>query len=279
MNIGLCGLGITGNAMKQSLVMNGFIVQNNLHLFDKYKKVYDDEQNSHGCLENLLICDIIFLSLPTLYDDITKQYDKSNIVEIINKLNDMSYKNIIIIKSTVEPTTTEKISQLYPNLNIIYVPEFLSSKTAIFDFHNQKHVVVGLTNKLKDDDQIINKIKLFYQLYYPDAVLSITNSTVAETMKISCNSFYAIKVQWFTELYLLCNKINIEYDEMKNLMIKNNWINSMHTNIPGHDGEISYGGFCFPKDTNALQQFMESLNVPNKLLKSCIEERNIMRFD
>ena len=33
-------------------------------------------------------------------------------------------------------------------------------------------------------------------------------------------------------------------------------INNMHTNIPGPDGQISYGGLCFPKDTNALLKYM-----------------------
>ena len=30
----------------------------------------------------------------------------------------------------------------------------------------------------------------------------------------------------------------------------------MHTNVPGTDGKLSYGGACFPKDTNALNNFM-----------------------
>ena len=62
-------------------------------------------------------------------------------------------------------------------------------------------------------------------------------------------------------------------------MLKNNWINKMHTNIPGPDGKISYGGYCFPKDTNALNNYMKINNSPNKLLNSVIEERNLMRYD
>ena len=43
-------------------------------------------------------------------------------------------------------------------------------------------------------------------------------------------------------------------------MLKNGWINPMHTTVPGPDGQLSYGGFCFPKDTNALLQFMKTEN-------------------
>ena len=41
------------------------------------------------------------------------------------------------------------------------------------------------------------------------------------------------------------------------MMLKNEWINPMHTNVPGSDGSLGYGGACFPKDTNALYRYME----------------------
>lgn len=63
------------------------------------------------------------------------------------------------------------------------------------------------------------------------------------------------------------------------MMLKNNWINPMHTQIPGPDGQVSYGGLCFPKDTNALYKYMDRIGSANKLLESCIIERNDMRKD
>ena len=53
----------------------------------------------------------------------------------------------------------------------------------------------------------------------------------------------------------------------------------MHTTIPGPDGQISYGGLCFPKDTNALNKYMLRENTPNKVLCATIEERDEMRDD
>jgi UDPglucose 6-dehydrogenase len=60
-------------------------------------------------------------------------------------------------------------------------------------------------------------------------------------------------------------------------MIKNGWINNQHTDVPGSDGELSYGGYCFPKDTNALLQYMKRNNVPSDVLDATINERNKMR--
>ena len=62
-------------------------------------------------------------------------------------------------------------------------------------------------------------------------------------------------------------------------MLNNDWINKMHTNVPGTDGQLSYGGYCFPKDTNALYNYMDKNNIPNGVLGAVIKERNKMRND
>ena len=53
----------------------------------------------------------------------------------------------------------------------------------------------------------------------------------------------------------------------------------MHTNVPGSDGNISYGGLCFPKDTKALNSYMKKYNSNNLILDSSIKERDYLRND
>jgi len=60
-------------------------------------------------------------------------------------------------------------------------------------------------------------------------------------------------------------------------MLKNNWINPMHTNVPGPDGELGFGGACFPKDTRALNSYMEKKETEHQVLKSVIEECDRVR--
>ena len=98
-------------------------------------------------------------------------------------------------------------------------------------------------------------------------------------MKSFVNCFYSVKIQFFNELYLLCEKMGCDYNNVKNLMLKNKWINPMHTDVPGPDGKLSYGGYCFPKDTNALAEHMKRENVTCKVLEATIAERNEMRDD
>ena len=97
-------------------------------------------------------------------------------------------------------------------------------------------------------------------------------------MKLSVNSFYAVKIQFFNEIYLLCDNLDISYNVVKNTMLKNNWISKMHTNVPGTDGKLSYGGMCFPKDTNALNEYLSYKQISNKIIDATIKERNKMRI-
>ena len=264
-NIGICGLGFVGNAIHKTLIHLNYI---ELFIYDLYKEI--------GHINDLLTTDILFLCLPTPYDYTNKEFSKKEINNTLLFLSENNYKGIILIKSTIEPDTTKRFAETYENLLLIHNPEFLSAKTAIEDFSNQKHIILGHAYNCPNDkiDYVVN----FYKKYFYSDI-SVCDSTTSESVKLFCNSFYAVKVQFFTELFETCKKLNINYNETKDLMIKNNWINPMHTNVPGSDGNISYGGMCFPKDTNALNSFMKKNNIPNKILDAAINERNEMRKD
>jgi UDP-glucose 6-dehydrogenase len=271
--VGIVGHGFVGSAIRMSLELHNYKCKENLFVYDKYKK----EEYLNLLLEDLLITDILFLCLPTLYDKEKETYDLTGLNETIDFLSKKNYTGVCLIKSTIIPNTTLNYSIKYPNLKLIHNPEFLSAKTAFQDFHTQQHIVLGITTA-KTHDYIDIVIK-FYKKYYDNADISIILSTESELMKLSANSFYSIKIQFFTEIYLLCKKLNCSYDIVKDTLLKNQWINPMHTNIPGPDGNISYGGMCFPKDTMALQKFMENIDTPCDILKATINERNMMRDD
>ena len=265
MKISIIGIGVVGKAMLLSFQEKGFVLNENLFIYDKYKNL--------GSLDSCINVDIIFLALPTPFNK--DKYDVSSIEEVCDYLSNSEYKNTVVIKSTVEPLIIENLIHKY-KLKILHNPEFLSAKTAFDDFHNQKHIVIG---HIKNDNGYINILIDFYTKYYNEAEISVCNLNESALTKLFCNSYYAVKIQFFTEMFLLCNKLNEDFDKIKETMLKNNWINSMHTNVPGSDGNISYGGMCFAKDTNALNNFMIANNSPNKILDSAIKERNSMRDD
>lgn len=265
--IGIIGLGFVGSAMMQSFTINGCLIQ---AAYDKYKN------GGIGSLENLLECDIIFSALPTIYREQIQQYDKQPLEETLDFLKTNNFTGIFVCKSTIEPGTSNDLAMKY-GIKIIHNPEFLTARTAFDDFHNQTHVVLGKTSLIHNED--IDKLINFYRFYYDKAEISISTSEESESMKIFCNCFYSVKIQFFNELYVTCQKNGSDYNKVRDMMLKNKWIHPMHTTVPGPDGKLSYGGLCFPKDTNALNHYMERHGLPHKVLNSTIEERNIMRED
>jgi UDPglucose 6-dehydrogenase len=122
-------------------------------------------------------------------------------------------------------------------------------------------------------------VQQFYLNFFPNAHISISTSTESESMKIFANSFYAIKVQAFNEFYLLCQANGADFQKITHMMLQNGWINPMHTTVPGPDGKLSYGGACFPKDTQALLATMKRAGTPCQVLDGAVKERNSMRSD
>ena len=267
LKIGIIGLGFVGGAMERSFRELGI---NITATYDKYK------DGGIGHLEDLVETDIIFSALPTVYSEKLKEYNKKPLEETCDFLSKNDYKGLFVVKSTVEPGTCEEFAVRY-GLKILHNPEFLTARTAYNDFHNQKHIILGKTSLVEDEEHKL--IGDFYGKYYEKAEISLCTSMESESMKIFCNCFYAVKVQFFNELYQVCKSDNMDYDKVRNMMLKNGWINPMHTVIPGPDGKLSYGGLCFPKDTNALNEHMIKKGIPNRILQACIEERNEMRDD
>ena len=270
LKIGIVGVGFVGGAIKDFLLLNNFKLDETLFLYDKYKN------GGIGQINNLLICDIIFLALPTMFSHKYEHYDINSIEETLEYLMNNDFQNTVVIKSTVEPTVTDSLASKY-KLNLVHNPEFLTARTATEDFKNQKHIVLGKSDQCLNDkfELVVN----FFKHFFNQAEISLCQAKESESMKLFLNNFYAVKVQYFTEIYLLCNELKIDYNNVKNLMLKNNWINPMHTHIPGPDGKISYGGLCFPKDTTALMYFMDRLDIPNSVIKSTVNERNKMRSE
>ena len=211
MKVGICGCGFVGNAIQQFLVNLKDI---ELHVYDKYKQI--------NSFEYVLDSKLLFICLPTSYNEEFKSYDMTEINNTLSQLSLNNYSGLILLKSTVLPAYCSGINNLYSNLTIIHNPEFLSASTAIADFSTQKHIILGHT---KQSISCVSVAELFYKNLFPSAVISICTSAEAALTKLACNSFYATKIQYFTEIYLLCERMNVSFDTFKNLMLQNGWIN------------------------------------------------------
>lgn len=266
LHIGICGYGFVGSAVHAFLESLNYQIT----IYDKFKEPFQNNLNL------LLTTDLLFVCLPTLFSETLSAYDMTELDVTLAVLNNMNYAGYVLIKSTVQPNYCNAKNALYPFLKIMHNPEFLTARSAKEDFANQNHIVVGFTKETYTLP-VMGVIKSFYQALFPNAHLSLVSADMAALVKLTCNAFYALKVQYFTEIYFTCRHLDICYNDLRLLILKNGWIHEKHTQVPGPDGQVSYGGLCFPKDVAALSSFLKKFDLPNALLNAAKEEQKLMR--
>jgi UDPglucose 6-dehydrogenase len=187
--------------------------------------------------------------------------------DVLSKLNNDS-KAIIVIKSTIIPGSTENFCKIFKNLKIIFNPEFLREKSAIEDFENQNRIILG------GSKNITSKVKKIYSNVFPNIPVLETSSSNAEMIKYLTNSFLASKVSFANEIYLLCEKLNLNYKNIIKIACLDERLGKSHWEVPGPDGYFGFDGQCFPKDLSALINLTEKLGSTNDVLKA-VETSNI----
>ena len=96
-------------------------------------------------------------------------------------------------------------------------------------------------------------------------------------IKYFTNSFLATKVSFANEMYDLCLKLNLDYDKVVEYSVLDKRIANSHLNVPGPDGDLGFGGHCFPKDLSALIKLSDDIGSINYLLKSVIKTNDTVR--
>ena len=267
MKIGIVGKGFVGSA-----VDFGFSAQTGC---DAEVRVYDKDKtkSTHSLDETINCSDFIFLSVPTPSNkDGTIHLDIIySALEEINKLNKQK-ENIILIRSTVVPGTTRKIQEKFPNLNIVFNPEFLTERSAKFDFINQSRMILGGEKKLTE-----KVAELFRWRFGEQLPIIQTNYETAEFIKYMTNCFFATKVSFLNEMKLIADKSEVNWNTAIEGFVSDGRIGHSHLNVPGPDGKLGFGGSCFPKDLQAMIHFSKEKKIKPNILEGAWKTNLIVR--
>lgn len=248
-NVGVIGYGFVGEATG-----NGFSKskKNRLFWFDKYK-------NSPNTFDEVVKnSEFIFICLPTpMYRDYSGQ-DVSIVQDVLKALAPMvnNTNKVVIVKSTVLPGTTATFAKKYPKINIAMNPEFLTQSRAKEDFLNPSRTVIGVNKK-----EVGNRLVKLYKTILPKSQnYFITGLIEAEMIKYMSNLMLASKVLLANEFYILSKKIKADYTTIYKAVEADPRIGT-HLRVPGPDGDLGFGGSCFPKDTLGLLSFAQKNKV------------------
>lgn len=261
MKIGIVGNGFVGNAIYQNFK-------------DKVEtRVYDVKaEKCLNTLQEVVDSDFVFVCLPTPM----KQNGECDLsfVENFFKTVDPKHANpLFIIKSTVPIGTTDRLRRMREELKIIHNPEFLTAVNAVEDFRNSDRNVIGGYQKW------CLELRDFYLNYFPNTPIQIVSSHESETIKYFCNSFLAAKVAFFNNLYEICQKLDMNFDSVKDGVTSDKRIGLSHTKVPGPDGLMGFGGYCFPKDINALINTLKEHQIDDRLFSTVWEYNKKLRND
>ena len=238
-------IGVIGNGFVGEAISFAFSSVTDLYVYDT------DPSKNLDDLKSVHTCDFVFICVPTpMFEDGSQ--DLSYVESAFEKA---TFKPIYILKSTILPGTTEKLSKKFSNIKIIFSPEFLTEKNSFDDVINPSRIILG--GKLN----LIEQVKEIFELRFGSEKIILTDSKTAELIKYMNNTFLATKVSIMNEFKLLCNVIGANWDVALKGFSSDTRIGSSHLNVPGHDGKRGYGGTCFPKDVNALLSFSKNHNI------------------
>ena len=241
------------------------------------KKNYKDERLifTTDLKRAVTYSDIIFICVGTPTVKNGNSVNLKYVFEAVKHIRKYINKfKIIIIKSTIPVTAGDKIEKMINSkvkrklFEVVSNPEFLREGDAIRDFRFPDRIVIGTDN---------NKvIKILANLYAPivkkGSIYFTTSRRAAELIKYASNAFLATKISYINEIANLCEKADINTEDIAIGMGLDKRIGSRFLRTGP-----AYGGSCFPKDTRALVTIGEKFKVNLSIIKSVIKSNDNRR--
>ena len=237
MKIGVVGLGIVGNAIKE-----GF------EYVEHEVKIHDIKL--HTKISNILDTEVCFLCLPTPKNS-EGACDTSIVEDVVKQLFKISYNGLIAIKSTVTPGLVDGLNKKFKTNRICFVPEFLRERCASYDFiHNHDLCVIGVNSE--EHYQIIKRTHGILPKSF-----SKCRPIEAELVKYFNNVYNATLITFANSFSSICESMNVDYSRVKEVAVQRNHIQDIYLNSSEHTK--GFGGACLPKDTSALNELAKKV--------------------
>lgn len=268
MNKSRISIGVIGNGFVGSAIVKGFLQYNDVKVYDA-----NESKASHSLIDTIKQ-NIVFVCLPTPMFKDTLECDISYITNFFNTIITLPYNpdTIFVIKSTVPIGTTENLCQKFNPIKIIHSPEFLTARTALIDFITPSRNVIG--GKSENGTDLVKEL---YEYRFPGVKCFLMSSHESEFIKYFTNTFFATKVSFFNEMFLLVEKLGLNWNTILEGVMSDGRIGISHYQVPGHDGDFGFGGTCFPKDINAFIKTFEKNEINPIVLKSVWKRNETVR--
>ncbi len=192
------------------------------------------------------------------------QYVLSVATTIATHMTD--YK-VVVTKSTVPVGTADNVRAamqrrlaaraLSIEFDVVSNPEFLKEGAAINDFMRPDRVIVGT-----DNPRVTELVRALYEPFTRNhdrlVVMDIRSS---ELTKYAANAMLATKISFMNEMANLAERLGADIEKVR-IGIGSDPRIGYGFIYPG----VGYGGSCFPKDVQALEQSGRAVGYESKIL-------------
>jgi nucleotide sugar dehydrogenase len=225
-------------------------------------------------LEAVRSSDIVFLCVGTPCGengeaDLKYIYSALDIISPI--LGDGKYR-VVVVKSTVPPSTTK--DRIFPFLEekglkpgklfgIANNPEFLREGKCWEDFMNADRIVCGV-----NDEKSSEMLRSLYSSF--DAPFFAVSPNTGEFIKYLSNTLLATMISYANEMSIIADVIEeIDVQKAFNILHKDRRWGGCGMASYVYPG-CGYGGYCLPKDTQAMAAIAKAKGFEAGILKNVI---------
>jgi len=234
-------------------------------------KVTEDHKDAVLSTNISFIC----VNTPPLQDGSADLSQVKSAISMIGEvLRNKEEFHLVVVNSTVPPTTTENVvkplledvsgKKIGEDVGLCFMPEFLREGSAVQDILNPWRIVIGEVDK-KGGDVLHQFLLDVYRGKLPPLIR--TAPVNAELIKYASNAFLAMRVSFINTIARLCEllpKANVDvvaYGMGLDPRIGTRYLKAG----PG------FGGICLPKDLRALITVSEKLGFDPILFKAIYE--------
>lgn len=259
--------------MKVLIVGHGYVGKAYAGLFARRHQIYvhDPAQGSEVPLKLQEQADLAVIAVPTP-PGLEGACDTTIVERAIGALPRSI--PLVLIKSTVQPGTTERLAAKFDGAPLVFSPEYIGEggyhvPAPYPDPHDpvgHGWVVLGYAPGQMRAAGAIADILL--PIMGPTTSIRVMTSIEAELVKYFENSWLATKVTYANEMRRICEALGASYHAVREGWLDDPRVGRSHSAAfparPGFDGK------CLPKDTSALQAFCRVMEIPTPLLDAVI---------
>ena len=217
--------------------------------------------------------ELVFISIAVPYDVELNFYDTHDVDMYLNQVMRYAPKALVVLRSDVPVGYTNRMKSRYPELNLVFVPDFGRNGRAFQDAFYPSRLIIGggdeIARETLRDLLASNACEVVY-----------TEPEEAESVKLFANAYLAMRVAYFNELDTYAELRGLNSKDLIRSVSLDPRIGDLYNNPGfGYGGRYLVEGVCRLKSDFAdiPERIVDIVETSNEVRKDHIVEMILQR--